>query len=677
MLPVAGTVDLWAPARSKEQKKKWAGDQGLEDQLTAHTLSLQPGIVLNRIILPLEIENGENIAAVVRDIDPGLLGKMAREWLSEFRASVQKLLENVRKEFTDPVTGLYNSRSLMDRLEQSAATGRDEVLFLICAGSRIRTGTNHLSKTVQAGSFLDAMTRAPLFYLGGNVFGLLQDNLTRQEALKTAHRLLHLLKREGLRSTHIGISVPDEAGKGKGAIPVLEECWRALETAESRGTFSLCEGSYLENSVSHPLELPEKQVLSQLRKKWRGLKQFGLILVSIQNLPAETAEESTLAGIAAGMLPAGVSFMPLSANQGYILVPGGQPAKALNLGTDIKKKIEKKYASVSVDLGISHWPLLQYTKTESAVNCRKALMHGRFFGPGAVTVFDHVSLNVSGDYFFDEGNYRQAVRDYRTGVRLASEDVNLLNSLGVSMTALNRLREAVIYFEQVLGIDPGNFMALVNMGFTQRTLGNKDKAVHYFEQASRHSEFAQSAVFEELSLQLARLYCDQEHYGNALQLLENLEGKKNGSPGYPLFFLFGEAYAGSGRYKKAISFLQKAVRMNPHDARALSLLGELYALEDQGDEIALSLCRKAVDIDDCAWQHWYRLGLVLFRMGRLAGARSAVRKSLRFNRNSIKALSLAEQIYLHSGEHGKAGNMHKRIEKIARVEHQGAGAALN
>ncbi len=245
---------------------------------------------------------------------------------------------------------------------------------------------------------------------------------------------------------------------------------------------------------------------------------------------------------------------------------------------------------------VSHWPLLNYTKTQSIVNCRKALMHGGFFGSGSVTVFDHVSLNVSGDYFFDEGDYRQAVRDYRTGVLLAPDDINLLNSLGVALTALNRLREAVVYFDRVLAIDSHDFMALVNMGFTLRILGNEAKAIGCFKQASQHKEFADSPVFEEVSLQLAQLYCDQDRHDSALELLKKLEQKKNIHQEYTLFLLLGEACAGTGQYRQAVSSLQKVLRINPRDAYALSLLGEMYALDEQGDEIALSLCQKAVAI---------------------------------------------------------------------------------
>lgn len=677
MLPVRGTLDFWGPSWGEEQRNKWAGAQGVEKSLAAYTSALNSGIIEGKIILPLHIEDGDNVAVVVGSIDPGLLDKIDHEWLSGFRDEVQERLEEIKKDFTDPVTGLYNSRLLMDSLEQLSLAGRNIVFSLICVKSRSRTVTEQLPRTVQAGCFIDATIRAALFYLGGNVFGLLQDNLSRQESLKAAHRLLNRLKREGWQSAHIGIILPNEIRKGKGAVAVLEECWRALETAERRGTFSLCEASNFENTENHPLAHPDKRTLSRLRKKWRGIKKFSLLLLSMENLSADPDAQGKFTSYVRALLPAEASFLPLSSRLAYILVPDMQAARVVEFGKRIQSMIVRKYTSVSVALGISHWPMLNFTKTESAVNCRKALMHGRFFGPGSVTVFDHVSLNVSGDYFFDEGDYRQAVRDYRNGVRLAPGDINLLNSLGVALTALNRIREAVVYFDQVLTFDPDDFMALVNMGFAQRILGNQGQAVQCFEKASRHDEFAASGVREELSLQLGRLYCDTEQYDRALVLLEKLERKTDGPQGYSLFLLLGEALAGTGRNGEAISCLQQAVRSNPYDAHALSLLGKMYALENQGNEIALSLCQKAVNIDDTSWQHWHRLALIQFRMGLLEDARNSVLKSLRINRSAGEPLSLAEQIYSRSGDESRARSMRNRLLKIARTDQKTARAMRN
>lgn len=677
MLPVRGTVIFWGPAWSKGEEKEWFHGKKIEKQLGSRLASLKPGIVKDRLILPLHVDSGDNVAAVVQGIDPALLGKMADEWLREFREAVQARLEKVRKTFVDPVTGLYTTGLLLDWIDRYRQEEANNILFLICAKRKSRRVTKQLPQTVQIGRFIDATTPAPLFYLGGDVFAQLQDKLTRREALKTAHHLLQRLKRKGVQSAHVGISILDEVKQQKDAAAVLQECWQAMEVAERRGPFSLCEGSYLADTESHPFALPEQQVVADVRRKWRGTKQFGMIRLRADKPAAGTLSKGELDMQITALLPEGASYVSLSSKEGYIFIPGIPAKKVQQLGNKMKKKMELDQPSLSVSLGITHWPMLGFSKTQTLVNCRKALMHGGFFGSGSVTVFDHVSLNVSGDYFYDEGDYRQAVRDYRIGVQLAPDDMNLLNSLGVALTALNRHREAVVCFDRVLVLDSGNFMAQVNMGFAQRILGNDTQAVDYLARASQHKDFKGSSTFEEVSLQLARLYCDQERYGRALELLTVLERKKSGRQEYSLLLLLGEAYAETGQYKKAIGFLQQAVCINPHDAHALSLLGEQYALDGQGDEIALSLCGKAVALDDTSWKNWYRLASVQLRAGLAGEARTAVRESLRLKRNVGEVIRLAEQIYLHLGETNKARSMRNRLLKIFRTDKNDVKAMLN
>jgi len=676
LLPVTGRVVFWGSDWGQDKATRQIGDKKIAEQFSARTAALQSGIIDDKLILPLSIAAGENVAAIIEGIDPDLLEKMAPEWVMELRDTVQERLEGKRKRWIDPVTGLFNAELLMQSLKEECRQGSSKVLFLICAKNKTRRVTELLPKTVQTGRLIDATTNSPLFYLGGNIFALLLDNLTRSESLKTAHRLLNRLKREGLQSVHIGISTQIRDNQNRENGTVLQECWKALETAERRGTFSLCEGTYLKDEGIHALVGPGRQVVSSLRKKWRGKKQFGLLLLTLENTSAD-AEALGMGNLVRDMLPASASFIQVSPGEAYIVFPELPTEKVAGIGKDIKQRLEKKYISLSVALGISQWPLLNYSKTGTALNCRKAVMHGRFFGAGSVTVFDHVSLNVSGDYYFDEGDYRQAVRDYRNGVLLAPDDINLLNSLGVALTSLNRIREAVVYFSRVLSIDPDNFMALVNIGFAQRILGDEGKAILCLEKASRHTEFDDSTVVEELSLQLAQLYCGEQSYEKALTLLLNLKRKMGSRQGCTLLMLLGEAYEGTGKFREAVPYFQQVVRMNPHDAKALSLLGKLYAMEEQGDEIALSLCQKAISLDDTSWKNWFHLAMVRFRMGLLDEALAAIQQCLRLNRNDLQVLILAEKIYRQTGDNRKVRSIRNSLIKATAASRKAASSMLN
>jgi len=276
-------------------------------------------------------------------------------------------------------------------------------------------------------------------------------------------------------------------------------------------------------------------------------------------------------------------------------------------------------------------------------------------------LFDHVSLNVSGDYFFEEGDYRQAVRDYRAGLTMSPNEVNLLNSLGVALTELNKLTEAVHYFDLVLEKEPRNFMALVNKGFALRMLKREEEALASLSEAEKCAEFSSSSVSADVSLQLGRLYCSRGQYKKAVRVLEKMKLQNSGKNGYILCGLLGKVYAAIGKNKKAIRMLQDAIRYNPHDAGSLSILGYLYGVEGQGDDIALSFCTQAVNIDDQSWENWYRLAKVMFRIADYDGAESSILASLLRNRYAVDAMFLAGKIYAIRGNRKRAKKMFVQV----------------
>ncbi len=676
LLPVKGTVEFWGQHWGNDYENGWYGDKKLTTRLVKRCEALKPGIEKGRLVLPINIGDGENIAAIIKDVDPGLLKKMAADWLKEFTGLVQAKLLARREVVVDPATGLYNSQLLNTVLHDLCRKKSPRALFLVCAEFKSRGGTALFQKTVRIARLIDVISQAPVFYVGSNVFCLFHENLSRHGSLQVAHRLLNHLKREGLHRAHIGISVQDKAQVTDEPELILHESWQAMEAAERRGPFSLCEAAYLQDSENLPLAPPTPQIIASLRRKWRGVDRFGLILLNIDKITEETGRRIQLDKTVAGCLPEDATIVSVSSIEVYIFVPHYTEEQGLALAKKVKAKLEKKHASLSVALGICIWPFHNHTKTETAVNCRKALMHGKFYGPGAVTVFDHVSLNVSGDYLLDEGDYRQAVRDYRNGVRIAPEDINLMNSMGVALTSLNRLREAVSCFDRVLMEDPKNFMALVNKGFAQRMLCNNKEALQCFEKASQHREFSSSSVLSELSLQLGRLYCDAGLYDMALGALESYREHSRSRNEYSLYRLLGEAYAGNNQIAKAIPALQRAIQQNPHDALSLSLLGELYALDEQGDDIALTLCQQAVEIDDTSWKHWFRLALVKKKIGQLQGSRNAIMESLRRNRRQVDALYLSGEIYMELGDERKARGKFQRVINIDPT-HRGAIKAMH
>jgi len=663
-LPVSGSVSFFEQNGTwltKERAKKLLGKGFVK--LPGMCKSLEAGVVNGVMVFPAAVADGDNVTVLVNDIDRELLSKMAPEWLQDLREKIQDALVRTKQAYIFPETGLYTSRLL--ELVWTNSERHHGAFYLIGASEKIKNPTGRLIRINQIARLLEATVTSPVLYLGGDVFGVYLENISRENALPIARRILGSLKREGLHAVHVGIVIITE-NEEKSTERILDEGWEALETAEERGPFSLCEFSSLEMHQYHPLSLPERETVRKLQSSWRGMPQFSLLLFrqekSDRDHQKNTGPDATHIK---DILRSGDISVLISSDECFVLLPGIEPKKALQEAKKIKQRLDTSPHPHQVAVGVSYWPCGNFTKTATAANCRKALMHGDFFGPGSVTLFDHVSLNVSGDHFFDEGNYRQAVHDYRAGLMLKRDEVNLMNSLGVALTELNRLKEAVHCFEQVLDQEPRNFMALVNRGFALRMLGREAEALSCLGAAEKCKEFSSSPVAADVSLQLSRLYGSRGEYKKAIRVLERMRSRNAEKTGYLLWSLLGEAYAANGNNDKAIGMLQKAIRYNPQDARSLSILGELYAIEGEGNEIALSLCKSAVNIDDRSWENWYRLARVRYKVADYEEALTATGKSLHKNGKAVDTLFLAGKIYVKLGDRRQARKMFQKVIRIA------------
>ena len=282
-----------------------------------------------------------------------------------------------------------------------------------------------------------------------------------------------------------------------------------------------------------------------------------------------------------------------------------------------------------------------------------------------MVAFNALSYNVSGDLYFDEGDYKQAIREYKAGLRIRPDNVNLLNSLGVALAEINRHREAEACFSQVLQQEPKNYMALINKGMSCRLLGRPDEAISCFEQGIDCEEHEHQASIE-LYLQLGKLYCLRENFTKAVSLLQEWK-ERNGEPSEFIFFrLSGEAFMGAGKHHEAIKALQRSLQIYPQNADSQSMLGLLYVLEDQGVEVGLSLCDRAITADRGDALHLYRRAQALHHLGRHTEALENVKASLKLQKNNEQTLLLRAILYEELGSLRRAQQGFQRIVSLKK-----------
>ncbi len=653
----------------------------LQEALAQIRDSHLPVVDGQRLELLLPIWGGETLCGllVVRGGEEQLYG-MPPVWLDEQSHIISREFYLLKQSCQDPATGLVNGFHLRGELE---ALGQDEAdglpgapatLALLEVYPRTRDADRSLRYIVRAGSCLASMLGEDmhLHHLGAGIFGLLWYGVDMEQARQLGESLLLRLKRENFVTAHLGITTvtphdPQESGAPE---QLLAQAWQALRTARLRGPFSLCGHVTAQDIESHPFRKTPESVLRKLRALYRGKSRFSLVLLRMDQEPASnhfSKRLRTLLGQEKGLVL-------VNQREAFLFLDelDGEAARAWL--ADFRNKMEGIGGS-SFSMGVATFPFHDFKKSALPLNCRKAVQHATFFGPDSLAVFDAVSLNISGDVYYNEGDLVKALGEYRQGLLLEPGNVNILNSMGVANIQLNRPKAARTCFQKALGVEPENFMALFNLGFICLDDNQAPEALALWERAlvvdSEHPDLLQH---------LGMLYCRLGRYAEARAVLERCEEliKKGSRPGgEPMVVArwLGRACEALGENGLAIGAYQRAVSGNPRDAGSLSRLGRLYALEKQGYDIALALCGQAVELDGGKADHWYRFALVQAMTQDQEGAMQSLTECLRLEPRQAEAGLLLGRLFEQQARPGKAKKLYEKVLRYS-PEHAPAQAAL-
>ncbi|MEN8188892.1 MAG: tetratricopeptide repeat protein [Thermodesulfobacteriota bacterium] len=611
-------------------------DKNLRKQLVGNVekgVAPQPVIEGNVVYLPLTIHSEAGIVLCAEGIDPLLAQKADPAWLVECAEALLYKLELLKSFHVDPRSGLYNQQALVKNLRQSQNEGEMALILIepypystnsYSAGQHLQQVTSLLR------SFLGK--KFPLFYLDSFVFGCLCQAEASRFAGKVAATIPPLFKKESVSRVRVGWSRVTDNGKSNdregGAPAILEEAYLALHQAYRRGPYGTCSYDSLRHPESHPLAPVSKSTRSRLQRLWRGCHCFTLAMM----LPDDHGER-IIEG--EGIFDEPVIYQAGEGREGYYFFPDYTPVEARELlyKSLVELKVKNKLAK-GLSIGLCSYPFYDFRPTELIGNCRKALLHGALLGKEQLTIFDALSLNVSGDIYFSEGDFPKAIREYRQGLVLQPDDENILNSLGVGYATMNRHRLANECFDRVLEKNPDNFMALYNFGLGRELLGDNQEAISLFERAiAILDEQGGAGVNSDLSIQLGRLYCRTGLYRACLDLLipwYKAAGNLPGS-GRALRYI-GIACSRLGQYDDASIWFQRSLRFDSNDPEVLSLLAISYVECQQGNDIALSLGRKAAELQPDNLEIQCRLASIFIHCDMLDQGAELLQKCLRYKK---------------------------------------------
>ncbi len=291
----------------------------------------------------------------------------------------------------------------------------------------------------------------------------------------------------------------------------------------------------------------------------------------------------------------------------------------------------------TVSIGIAVYPTADFDKNQILDNAGKALDHAAFFGPDSMVLFDAVSLNISGDTYYQKGDIDSAVREFKAALVLDPSNVNVHNSLGVCYGVMGNFDEAKAAFSETMRLDPQETMAIYNLGLVHLLTDQKEQALKHFLDADRNGE----NIFE-VAFQTGKLYLEMEQPEKAKGFLEKAVDLK---PDSGLSFRYlGECCAAMNLTADAVAAYKNAIRLNPNDAESLSALGYLFDLQGENPDITTIFCQQSVDIapDNGLFRH--RLGNLYLKRNQLEEALEQFQKAVELGHDSKKLVKKIQKL---------------------------------
>jgi tetratricopeptide (TPR) repeat protein len=291
----------------------------------------------------------------------------------------------------------------------------------------------------------------------------------------------------------------------------------------------------------------------------------------------------------------------------------------------------------TVSIGMATFPCSDFQREDVMDNARKALIHASFFGPGSRVLFDSVSLNISGDHYYQHNDIDAAMTEFQRALKLDPDNVNVHNSLGVCHAVREAYDEAQKEFEAALAADGDEVMAIYNLGLVHSLKNEHQQALEAFLKAWQ----LDSGIFE-IAFQAGRACFELQQFEKALEFFDKALAL---NPDYgPALRFRGKCLEETGLIREAIDNYIRAVKRSPNDADALSSLGHLYAEQGENLEIAIIFCRQSVDIAPHNGLYHYRLAHLYLQEGQPEQAVESFERAAELGHDAAEDLEKARQM---------------------------------
>lgn len=187
-----------------------------------------------------------------------------------------------------------------------------------------------------------------------------------------------------------------------------------------------------------------------------------------------------------------------------------------------------------------------------------------------------------------------------------------LERIWISIELSKKYDESVTFHNQLLELNPYNFLAWYNIGHAYSCQGEYEKAISAMEYS-----FIINKNFDVAYLECADLCCQIRDYKHALSIYE--EANQIFGPDSELLVNIGECHLKLENLLSAKAILFSALRLDSYNDEIYYLLGECYSKE-KSFHSAISAYKKAIGLEDCREEYFEGIAKAYVQLGDYANA---------------------------------------------------------
>ena len=186
---------------------------------------------------------------------------------------------------------------------------------------------------------------------------------------------------------------------------------------------------------------------------------------------------------------------------------------------------------------------------------------------------------------FQEHDYDQAIENYEKAIALGTKSPGAYNMLGLSyrfkfqQTGKPELQQNEIdAFQKAVNLDPEYWVAMVNLGTTHYSRGEKAQAAAWFKKAlATNPNHQEKAQIEKMIAEGARKSQSLNSAGKPVLPAQPLVPDGRDTATAEKYLQEGGAHFQKQEYDEAIKCYKKAIKLDPKNALAYEMLEMSYA----------------------------------------------------------------------------------------------------